>query len=107
MPELFKKTNVAEKDFINDNEEELENDVKNYSLLRRSAKEDIIKFDQPTIYNVDTQQLLAPIVELDKEEGKEGDKKKKPKKWLMPGTKTNLPTVSENPLKKSRGFSFE
>ena len=52
--------NVTEKDFINDNEEEYENDVKNYGLIRRFAQEDVIKFDQPTHYSVETQQLLVP-----------------------------------------------
>ena len=52
--------NVTEKDFINDNEEEYENDVKNYGLIRRFAQEDVIKFDQPTHYSVETQQFLVP-----------------------------------------------
>lgn len=102
LPELFKRVNVEAKDFINDNEEELENDVKNYDKIRRFARDDIIRFDQPTHYSVDTQQLLVAEEVSDPKEGG-----KKVKKWLMPGVKTHLPTNTENPLKKTRGFSFE
>jgi hypothetical protein len=94
---LFKKTSVKESDFVNDNIEVYENDVKNYDKLRRTAKEDVIKFDQPSLYSVETQLLLAPLP----------DGGKKVKKFLMPSIRTYLPTEAENPLKKSRAFSFE
>ena len=45
MAVLFKKTSVKESDFLNDNLEKYENDIKNYTKMTINSKEDVIKFD--------------------------------------------------------------